>query len=372
MDGPSEEPTVANSDLLDQPNPSGSDNSDELPFVPSEITLEQQNKQLTVEIEQCQARIVNQSNELTRLKNARNRAQTDLGRVQHTHAQVLSEIDATQQRYDRLHRSAQEAVARLQELMDHKGRLEQEIAELKEARAPSSQGLALELATIEAQMQTDQAALDLANEEVKRQVVAIAEFKSQRRDVESKLAEQSVLIQDFRSAVRGQDSQMIEITQEDIDECQENLARLTAVLDRVKQRKERQEERLEKLKKRKSIVRQRQLVNEKLRERIGIVRREIKADESKLQAVPARHEDERMGPIAALAETLQSMTAASRKKKREVADIRDEALALKFQAQQLDDDLRLAESIIQKQEEDRARLLAQIKSRESARALAAS
>jgi chromosome segregation ATPase len=190
------------------------------------------------------------------------------------------------------------------------------------------------------------------------QISSLAQLASQQQLFDAKISEQKALIKDFKMQCEQKAAQMIQISQDEVAIPRAELAKMKATLHRLKWQRQRQQCRLAKLKKEKTAIQARTLINHKLRERIKTVREEISSDESKLASIASENGIAQDNEITALAEMLQALIAKSRKKKRETRQIRDEAIALKCKARQLDEDLRLAESVIRTQQQERAKIVA--------------
>jgi chromosome segregation ATPase len=126
---------------------------------------------------------------------------------------------------------------------------------------------------------------------------------------------------------------------------------------RLKAERRRSEGPLAAFREKKVIAKARIKLNERLRQKLESMNAEIESDRGRREAMGPENEVRIGGEIAEMREALMAVRHRREQKRKKVEAIREEAAGLKAEAAQLQEDLHLAESLLERQQREKGRIV---------------
>jgi chromosome segregation ATPase len=309
----------------------------------TEEVLRHRNEVLSSGIEQLKLRLLNKSRELNQLRTFLSRSQHSLERLRPKRDKLAAESDKMEQMCDQSHR----LLSHVQDLTARKTQLSAEIGRLKQNKRTDL------LQSIEVQHERDGARAAEIAATIDAQNARISELTNDQLALKTKISRQEQQFQDARDAIRDRISQLQSAPQPQVEQLRAESADCDAAMRRLKVERKRSEAPLETFRERKVSANARSELNQRLKQKLESMRAEIEED----KALRAEMTPESEVRIARLKEELAALSHRRRQKRRTVEAIREEAARLKAEAAQLQEDLQLAEAVLEKQEREKSKIV---------------
>jgi chromosome segregation ATPase len=317
----------------------------------TERILRHQNELLLGGIEQLKLRISNKSKELNRMGAYLSRSRHSLAQLRLRYDELTVERDKLQQICDQSH----QLLSDVQDLGDRRTRLEAEISRLEQNKRTNL--LTSELQSLESQQAHDGARAAQIAATIDAQTARISALASDQLALKSKLSVQEEEFPKARRALRDRISRLQSAPQPRVEQLCAESADCDLAMRRLKAERRRSEGPLAAFREKRVVAKARIKLNERLRQKLESMNAEIKSDRRRREAMGPENEVRIGSEIAEMREALTAVRHRRKQKRKKVEAIREEAAGLKAEAAQLQEDLHLVESVLERQQREKGRIV---------------